>query len=238
MCVKCQPDGELPAGRKAWSLRYISRIPLLHIDRRYLLCVALRKTTAKEVFFMRKIKTLFTDSFQELRSLKTLAMSAMLLAIAVVLGFYTLQLTDYIKIGFAYIANELASMMFGPAVGGVVGGLADLVKYLVKPTGPFFPGFTISGLLGGIIYGIVLYKKPLSMKRIIAANGLVTVLINLLLNTYWLTLLYGNTFVALLPARIVKQIIMLPIEVVLFYAVAKVLSRAHLFAGGGRVAKQ
>lgn len=187
---------------------------------------------------MRKIKSLFTDSFHELRSLKTLAMSAMLLAIAVVLGFYTLQLTDYIKIGFAYIANELAGMMFGPAVGGVVGGLADLVKYLVKPTGPFFPGFTISGLLGGIIYGIVLYKKPLSMKRIIAANGLVTVLINLLLNTYWLTLLYGNTFVALLPARVVKQIIMLPIEVVLFYAVAKVLSRAHLFAGRGRVAKQ
>ena len=67
---------------------------------------------------MRKIKSLFTDSFQELRSLKTLAMSAMLLAIAVVLGFYTLQLTDYIKIGFAYIANELAGMMFGPAVGG------------------------------------------------------------------------------------------------------------------------
>ena len=187
---------------------------------------------------MRKIKSLFTDSFHEFRSLKTLAMSAMLLAIAVVLGFYTLQLTDYIKIGFAYIANELAGMMFGPAVGGVVGGLADLVKYLVKPTGPFLPGFTISGLFGGIIYGIVLYKKPLSMKRIIAANGLVTVLINLLLNTYWLTLLYGNTFVALLPARVVKQIIMLPIEVVLFYAVAKVLSRAHLFAGRGRVAKQ
>ena len=181
---------------------------------------------------MKKIKSLFTDSFHELRSLKTLAMTAMLLAIAVVLGFYTLQLTDYIKIGFAYIANELTGMMFGPVVGSVMGGLADLVKYLVKPTGPFFPGFTISGFLGGLIYGIVLYKRPLSIRRIIVANGLVTVLINLLLNTYWLTLLYGNTFVALFPARIVKQIIMMPIEVVLFYAVAKVLSRAHLFAGG------
>lgn len=187
---------------------------------------------------MKKIKLQFVDSFHELRNLKTLAMTAMLLAIAVVLGFYTLQLTEYIKIGFAFIANELTGMMFGPVVGSVMGGLADIVKYLVKPTGPFFPGFTISGFFAGLIYGLILYKKPLSLKRIILANGLVTVLINLLLNTYWLTLLYGNAFVALLPARAVKQIIMLPIEIVLFYTVAKVLSRAHLFAAAGTLAKR
>ena len=54
---------------------------------------------------MKGIKALFADSIQELKDLRTLAVTAMLLAIAVVLGFYTLQLTDYIKIGFAYIAN-------------------------------------------------------------------------------------------------------------------------------------
>jgi len=101
---------------------------------------------------------------------------------------------------------------------------------VVNPTGPFFPGFTISGFYGGLIYGMVLYKKPLSIKRVIAANTLVTILVNLLLNTYWLTLLYGNAYMALLPARIVKQVIMLPIEVILFYAVARVLVKSGLFA--------
>lgn len=55
MCVKCQPDGELPAGRKAFS--YEKRLAVhtphpaaTHRQRIYLLCVALRKTTAKEVF--------------------------------------------------------------------------------------------------------------------------------------------------------------------------------------------
>ena len=184
------------------------------------------RTTAKEVFFMKKM---WKDSFGELKNLKTLVMASMLLAIAVVLGFYTLQLTEFIKIGFAYIANELAGMMFGPVVGSLIGALADVLKYLVNPTGPFFPGFTISGFLGGLIYGIVLYKKPLSIKRVIVANTLVTVLVNLLVNTYWLTLLYRNAFMALLPARIVKQIIMLPIEVALFYGVARVLIKARLF---------
>ena len=175
------------------------------------------------------MKELFTDSLHELKNLKSMVMAAMLLAIAVVLGFFTLQLTEFIKIGFAYIANEIAGMMFGPVVGSLIGALADILKYMVNPTGPFFPGFTISGFFGGLIYGMVLYKKPLSIKRIIVANTLVTILVNLLLNTYWLTLLYGNAYMALLPARIVKQIVMLPIEVILFYAVAKILVKSGLF---------
>jgi ECF transporter S component (folate family) len=180
---------------------------------------------------MKNMKTLFVDSFHELKNLRTIAVTAMLLAVAVVLGFYTLQLTEYIKIGFAYIANEMTGMMFGPVVGALMGGVADVVKYIVKPTGPFFPGFTISGILSGLVYGCVLYKRPLSLKRVILANGIVTVFVNLLLNTYWLTLLYGNAFMALLPARCLKQLIMLPIEVALFYAVAKVLARARITPG-------
>ncbi|MCI8561604.1 MAG: folate family ECF transporter S component [Dorea sp.] len=179
---------------------------------------------------MKGLKALFADSIHELRDLRTLAVASMLLAIAVVLGFYTLQLTDYIKIGFAYIVNEMTGMLFGPAVGGIMGGLADLLKYLVNPTGPFFPGFTISGICGGIIYGLVLYKKPLTVKRVILANLLVTVSVNIFLNTYWLTLLYGDAFLVLLPARILKQAVMMPIEVVLFYTVAKVLTKANIFA--------
>ncbi|MGN1267788.1 MAG: folate family ECF transporter S component [Dorea sp.] len=179
---------------------------------------------------MRKMKTLFVDSFQELKDLRTLAMSAMLLAIAVVLGFYTVQLTESLKVGFAFLANELAGMMFGPVVGAIIGGTADILKFLVNPTGPFFPGFTISGICGGLIYGCVLYKKPLHIGRVILANSLVTIFVNLLLNTYWISMLYGNAFIALLPARIIKQVIMLPIEIVLFYMVAKVLFRANVFA--------
>lgn len=231
MCVKCCLDGELPDGRKVEILAvHIPHPAATHKQFIYTcLCVALR-TTAKEVLFMKKLKTLFVDSFHELKEVKSLAMAAMLLAIAVVLGFYRLQLTESIRVGFDFIANELAGMMFGPVVGGVLGGLADVVKYIVKPMGPFFPGFTISGALGGLIYGIVLYKKPLSLKRVLIANGINAVFVNMLLNTYWLTLLYGNAYMALLPARIIKQLIMYPIDVILFFTVATVLTKANVFS--------
>lgn len=177
---------------------------------------------------MKKIKTLFTDSIHELGNLKTLSAAAMLLAITVVLGFYRLQITDYIRIGFDFIAKELTALFFGPVAAAMVAGLADIISYIIKPVGAFFPGLTISAVLAAVIYGVVLYKKPVSLKRIIAANTLVTVFINMLLNTYWMTLLYGNGFMAIFPARVVKQLIMLPIEIVLFYTVSKILMKARL----------
>lgn len=178
---------------------------------------------------MKKWKKLFGDSVREMQEVKNLAVMAMFLALAVVLGFYaTVQVGDYLKVGFAFIPNELTGMMFGPVAGGILAALADVVKYIVKPVGAFFPGFTISALLGGLIYGVVLYHRTASLKRIIAANTLVTVFVNLFLNTYWLTVMYGNSFLALLPARIVKEAILLPVDIILFYTVVKVLGRARV----------
>ena len=179
---------------------------------------------------MTNLRRQFRDSFHELKDVKALAMTAMLLAIAVVLGFYTLQVTDFIKIGFAFIADEMTGMLFGPVVGGLMGGAADLVKFLVRPTGPFFPGFTISGAASGVIYGMVLYKKPPTLGRVALANGIVMIVVNICMNTYWLTLLYGDAFFAILPARIIKQAVMYPIYVALFYGVSRVLGKAKLFA--------
>nr|WP_317283085.1 folate family ECF transporter S component [uncultured Sellimonas sp.] len=180
---------------------------------------------------MKHLKTMFRESLEELKDSRTLVVVAMLLASAVVLMIFgTVQLTEFLKVGFSFLPNELAAMLFGPAVGGIVAGTADILKYLAKPVGAFFPGFTISAILGGMIYGIILYKKPLSVKRIIAAKVIVALFINSFLNTAWLMLMYGNSFFAMLPVRILKQILMVPLETILFYLVVKTLSKAHVFA--------
>ncbi len=180
---------------------------------------------------MKKLKTMYADSFRELKDLRNLVTAAMLLALAVILGFYRIQLTEYVRIGFDNVAKELAGMLFGPGVGCIMGALSDILAYIVKPTGAYFPGFTVSAAVAGIIYGTVLYKKPLSIQRVILANVLVTLIVNLGLNTYWLTMMYGNSFAALLPARIIKQFIMVPIDVAIYYTVAKILLRAKVFGG-------
>jgi len=93
----------------------------------------------------------------------------------------------------------------------------DVLKYALKPTGPFFFGFTFNVMLAGLIYGSIFYKKPVSIKRIMAAELLVKVIVNCFLNTLWISMLYGKGFFVLLPARLLKNAVMLPIDSMILY---------------------
>jgi ECF transporter S component (folate family) len=178
---------------------------------------------------MKKISALFTDSYHEFRNVRTLTTAAMFAAISVVLGYFTIVLGDYIKIGFATVANQFVYYLFGPVVGTFFGGALDILKYLIKPTGPYFPGFTISAAIGGLIYGSLLYKRPISLKRILIAELVVSIVCNMLLGTYWLTVMYGKGFFAILPMRVFKNLIMWPINSMIFYTIGKALEASGIF---------
>ena len=180
---------------------------------------------------MKKLAELFGSSSRELKSVRTITVCAMLAAAAIILVNFRIELTNTQRIGFSGIPNQLVAYLFGPAVSCLFAGALDIIKYLIKPVGAFFPGFTVSALLGGVIYGMVPYKRPLSLKRVIAATALVTVFVNLLLNTYLLTVLEGRACGAHFPARIMKEAVLLPIDILLYYTIARVLGRARVFHG-------
>ena len=52
---------------------------------------------------MKKFTALFTDSLEELKHVNTVTVMAMFAAISVVLGYFTLVLGDYLKIGIPCI---------------------------------------------------------------------------------------------------------------------------------------
>lgn len=156
-------------------------------------------------------------SARELKNIRSLAMAAMLLGMAVVLGILSIPVTPSVRVSLATIAIQLVAALFGPVVGGITGGLADLIQYFIRPTGPYFPGFTISGVIAGVIFGLFYYRETPLLPRVILANVAVSVPVNIFLNTLWLKLLYGNAYLALLPARAVKELILLPIFIALVY---------------------
>lgn len=159
-------------------------------------------------------------SFQELKSLKTVMACGLLAALAVILSYVaSVDLGPFIKIGFSGIPNRVTDFLFGPFVGGVFGGMLDLLKYFIKPSGPFFPGFTLDAILGGIIYGFFLYRRPVKLWRLLAAGFLVKAIVNCGLNTLWISMLYGKAFMVLLPARALKNLIMWPIDAMILFFV-------------------
>lgn len=171
---------------------------------------------------MSKFKDLLLSSYMELKNVRGITLTAMFGAISIILGsFFTIMLWDFLKVGFSFLPNEFVYYLFGPIVGIIYGAAIDILTFLVKPMGAFFPGFTISSMLTGLIYGMILYKKPISMKRVVIANIIRMVLVDQLLNTFWLTVLSGNAFMAMFPLRVLKQLIMLPVETVLLYMLIK-----------------
>ena len=143
-----------------------------------------------------------------------------LAALAVVLGTVaSISVGPYIKIGFSGLPNRIVEFLFGPVVGCLFGGALDILKYIIKPDGPFFFGFTFNAMLAGVIYGSILYRKPVSIPRIVCAEFLAKVLVNCILNTLWISMLYGQGFLAIMPMRVLKNAIMLPIDsAILFFA--------------------
>lgn len=178
---------------------------------------------------MKKLATLFSDSYQEFRQVRTITTAAMFGAISVVLGYFTIVIGDYIKIGFSTIANQFVYYLFGPVFGGVFGGALDVLKYLIKPTGAFFPGFTIGAMVGGVLYGCFLYRKPISLPRVLIAELVVSIVCNMLLGTLWLSMLYGKAFMVLLPMRVFKNLVMWPVNSLLFYTIGKTLEASGVF---------
>jgi ECF transporter S component (folate family) len=158
-----------------------------------------------------------------------LAGCGMLLALKVVLGMFTLNLSPILKIGFSFLPIAAAGMLFGPAAGGTVGALGDIVSYLINPAGPYFPGLTLNAFLSGTLYGLFLYKKPVTLLRTALAKTSVTVLVSLFLNPLWLSVLYSKAFLAVVSARIATNLILLPIDILLLFGLLKAMEKEPLF---------
>jgi len=178
---------------------------------------------------MKKFVTLFTDSAREFKKVRTLTMCGLLAALAFVIKSFSIQLGPYIEIGFSGLPNEIVDFLFGPVVGSFFSAAMDIFKWIVKPTGPFMPGFTLNAFLAGCIYGIFLYKKPIRLWRIAASKLIVSLFINVVLATLWLALMYGEGYIAILPDRILKNVIMWPVNSLVTYFILKALESTGIF---------
>ena len=172
-------------------------------------------------------ENVFALSIEEFRSVRVVTFCGIMAALAIVLNYVaSINVGDYIRIGFSGLPNQAVAYLFGPAVGSIFGGVLDVVKYFLKPTGAFFPGFTISAALGGVIYGMILYRKKVTIVRVFLAQLTVKAFVNVCLNTIWLKILYNSAIVVILPERIISNLIMLPIDTFICYVLLKFVDKA------------
>lgn len=156
-------------------------------------------------------------------STKMLAVMGVLIALEVVIAhFVTFRPTQTIKLSLDFIPIVIAGIMFGPVPAMIIGMLADILGAFIFPVGPYFPGFTVTAALTGLLYGALLHDKQ-NMIRIVIAVAIQQWVLSLILNTYWLKVLYGMPYVPTLVGRLPQTGILTAIQLIFIPIIVKVI---------------
>lgn len=160
---------------------------------------------------------------------KKIILTALLLAATIVLGRLLSIRTSIITIGFSFVPIIMCSVLLGWKYTLFVSTMSDLVGALIFPTGPYFVGFTISSLLTGLIYGIFLYRKSFNLNKkflikLFIVIVIETIFVNGILNTIWVIITVKNAANIVIPIRIIKQLIMIPVKYLTMLGLFKLYS--------------
>lgn len=154
----------------------------------------------------------------------------LLIALDVVAAHFLTIKTPLLKIGVSFIPVSYTGILFGPVLGGVGATISDVIQYLLYPAGAYIPGITFDTFLSGAVYGILLHKREPSILRTLIAAAICELVIGGVFTTFWLYLaIPGKTFMALFLMRIVKSLIMVPIETIVIYTVWKITRKTKAF---------
>ena len=158
---------------------------------------------------------------------RMIAMIGMFVAVEVVLSRFLSINTPFVKIGFAFVPCALCAMLFGFGPTVALEVVADLLGATLFPSGSFFPGFTLTAALRGASYGLLLHKKqtPVRILLVVLFNQLV---LGLVVNTLWISILYGSPFGALMVTRLAQCLPLIPVEFVIITAIAKFGKRINV----------
>lgn len=155
---------------------------------------------------------------------KTLTILGLLVAVEIVLSRFLSISAWNIKIGFGFVPIALAAILYGPLAGGLVAAVGDFLGAVLFPIGPYFPGFTFTAFLTGMVFGLFLHKKQ-NLRNIAGAVLVNQLIMSLLLNTLWISILYGSPFLPLLETRVFQAVLLGVVQFVVIRMVGRLPAR-------------
>ena len=166
-----------------------------------------------------------------------IVLSGLFIAMLVVFERILVINTGFMRVSFVFIPVAIGGAIFGPVWNGLIYAAADILGVMIMPgQGAYFPGFTISAFLSGAVCGFflksaaVLPSQPLASARALllraaCASFCVTVIVNALLNSLWISIIADKAYMFYFVDRLIKNLVMLPVNVVMFSVVWRALGK-------------
>ena len=166
-----------------------------------------------------------------LKNTRMLVLAAIVIALRAVCKMLEIPLGPGLNINVAGLFNSVGAMVYGPVVGVVGAIVSDPLGYLLHPDGPYFLPFMLVDMSSSFLFGLFFWKRPLTVGRTMGAKFSVNMVSNVILTSVimkWYVSFFGLDMVYNLfnLTRVVKNLVMFPIEAILVAVVLGALSPA------------
>ena len=181
-------------------------------------------------------KTLFKTPFSkaywiqaasEFKRLDVLIFAALMIALRVALKSISIPIAANLRINIAFFINAFGAMVFGPVVAIAAAAVSDTLGCLLFPTGPYFFPFIFIEIAGSLIFALFLYRTEVTALRVTLSRFCIDFFVNIVLNTpvMWLyyQMMLGKNYRIFDALRIVKNLVMFPLEAVLLVLFLRVV---------------
>lgn len=157
---------------------------------------------------------------------KRIIITGLLMSLQIVLGaFVRIPVGENLNIYFTYIIVMITAIILKPTEVLIYAVVEDNLAFFLFPNGTYFPGYTLTAVAGIMIYSAFL-NKEVSIRRIILAKTAVNVFVNIALNSVWSAILFSKGYLYYLTASTFKNLIMLPLEILIFIAVYRLVQNS------------
>ena len=165
------------------------------------------------------------------KSTRILVFSALLIALDVIFTrFLRWEIYPYDRYSLQFLSHGLSGILFGPIIALVNCVAGDLVGMLLNSGGlSLYLPVTANCALRGVLYGLLLWKKPASLVRILIAVALVTVLCDLLINSWIMSGFYGLPYWTIFVTKLPLRIASIPLYSFVLWFVWYRLGKTHMF---------
>lgn len=163
-----------------------------------------------------------------LEKTKKLTTLAILVAMHIILSRFLSYSVWNMKIGLDFLPVAVAAILYGPAGAAVVGGVGDFVGAILFPIGPYFPGYTLTAVLTGVVLGLLIHRKQ-TLPRILMAVAVNQWVLSLLLTSYWISFTNLVPYWPMVASRIPQCTIMTALQIPMLMLLPRLLKTR----GGG-----
>ena len=192
-----------------------------------------RNTKSTAIYKTPFSRAYWRDAAAEMKDTKMLVVTALMVALRIVLKPFAIPLGPQLSVQTAMLATALGAMIFGPVVAIPAAIISDTVGFMIYPTGDYFLPFVLTEIASTMFYALFLYRARVTPTRVMLSRFCICFLVNVVLQQFiyaWWYAYIGNpeeakeTIMGIMTlSRIFKNIAMFPVESVVLTLFLKFL---------------